>query len=185
MYKDIISASVSYYDIRVKDRVITDPNNINNSIQGGEVESKGVELSIVANPIKGLNVIAGFSHNDAEVTKESPGDGYLGLRPEEAGPETLVNLWANYTVTNGQLKGFGIGFGGNYASEYKTLNRANTGTFALPDYTVLNSALSYDNDKFNVSLKLNNMLNEKYYSGWSTVTPQRLRSITAGVTYIF
>jgi iron complex outermembrane receptor protein len=185
LYKDIISASVSYYDISVKDRVITDPNNINNSIQGGEVESKGVEVSIVANPIKGLNVIAGFSHNDAEVTKESPGDGYLGLRPEEAGPETLVNFWANYTVTNGQLKGFGIGFGGNYASEYKTLNRANTGTFALPDYTVLNSALSYDNDKFNVSLKLNNMLNEKYYSGWSTVTPQRLRSITAGVTYKF
>lgn len=185
LYKDIISASVSYYDIRVKDRVITDPNNINNSIQGGEVESKGVEVSIVANPIKGLNVIAGVSHNDAEVTKESPGDGYLGLRPEEAGPETLVNLWANYTVTEGQLKGFGIGFGGNYASEYKTLNRANTGTFALPDYTVLNSALSYDNDKFNVSLKLNNMLNEKYYSGWSTVTPQRLRSITAGVTYKF
>lgn len=185
LYKDIISASVSYYDIRVKDRVITDPNNINNSIQGGEVESKGIEVSIVANPIKGLNVIAGFSHNEAEVTKESPGDGYLGLRPEEAGPETLVNLWANYTVTEGQLKGFGIGFGGNYASEYKTLNRANTGTFALPDYTVLNSALSYDNDKFNVSLKLNNMLNEKYYSGWSTVTPQRLRSITAGVTYKF
>lgn len=185
LYKDIISASVSYYDIRVKDRVITDPNNINNSIQGGEVESKGIEVSIVANPIKGLNVIAGFSHNDAEVTKESPGDGYLGLRPEEAGPETLVNLWANYTVTDGQLKGFGIGFGGNYASEYKTLNRANTGTFALPDYTVLNSAVSYDNDKFNVSLKLNNMLNEKYYSGWSTVTPQRLRSITAGVTYKF
>lgn len=185
LYKDIISASVSYYDIRVKDRVITDPNNINNSIQGGEVESKGVEVSIVANPIKGLNVIAGFSHNDAEVTKESPGDGYLGLRPEEAGPETLVNLWANYTVTNGQLKGFGIGFGGNYASEYKTLNRATTGTFSLPDYTVLNSALSYDNDKFNVTLKLNNMLNEKYYSGWSTVTPQRLRSITAGVTYKF
>lgn len=185
LYKDIISASVSYYDIRVKDRVITDPNNINNSIQGGEVESKGVEVSIVANPIKGLNVIAGFSHNDAEVTKESPGDGYLGLRPEEAGPETLVNFWANYTVTNGQFKGFGIGFGGNYASEYKTLNRATTGTFALPDYTVLNSALSYDNDKFNVSLKLNNMLNEKYYSGWSTVTPQRLRSITAGVTYKF
>ena len=185
LYKDIVSASVSYYDIRVKDRVITDPNNINNSIQGGEVESKGIEVSIVANPIKGLNVIAGFSHNEAEVTKETPGDGYLGLRPEEAGPETLVNLWANYTVTEGQLKGFGIGFGGNYASEYKTLNRANTGTFALPDYTVLNSALSYDNDKFNVSLKLNNMLNEKYYSGWSTVTPQRLRSITAGVTYKF
>lgn len=185
LYKDIISASVSYYDIRVKDRVITDPNNINNSIQGGEVESKGVEVSVVANPFKGLNVIAGFSHNKAKVTRETLNAGYLGLRPEEAGPETLVNFWANYTISEGELKGFGIGFGGNYASEYKTLNRANIGTFALPDYTVLNSALSYDNDTFNVTLKLNNLLNEKYYSGWSTVTPQRLRSITAGVTYKF
>jgi iron complex outermembrane recepter protein len=185
LYKDIISASLSYYDIRVKNRIITDPNNINNAIQGGEVESKGVELSIVASPIKGLNIITGISHNKAEVTKETPGEGYLGLRPEEAGPETLVNFWANYTVTEGQLKGFGIGFGGNYASEYKTLNRANTGTFELPAYTILNSVLSYDDSKFNISLKLNNMLNEKYYSGWSTVTPQQLRSLITGITYKF
>ncbi|RXR30570.1 TonB-dependent siderophore receptor [Flavobacterium piscinae] len=185
LYKDVISASISYYNILVKDRVITDPNNINNSIQGGEVQSQGIEISIVANPIKGLNIITGFSHNEAEVTKETTGEGYLGLRPEEAGPETLVNFWANYLFTEGQFKGFGIGFGGNYASEYKTLNRANTGTFALPSYTVLNSALSYDSPKFTVSLKLNNILNEKYYSGWSTVTPQRLRSINAGITYKF
>ncbi|MFV8337207.1 TonB-dependent siderophore receptor [Flavobacterium sp. RSP29] len=185
LYKDIISASVSYYNIDVKNRIMTDPNNINNSIQGGEVNSKGVEVSFTANPMKGFNIIAGFSNNKSEVTKDNPGDGYLGLRPEEAGPETLVNFWANYTLTSGKLKGFGIGFGGNYASEYKTLNRANIGTFALPSYTVLNSALLYSSDKFNISLKLNNALNEKYYSGWSTVTPQRLRSVTAGLTYKF
>lgn len=185
LYKDIISASISYYNIDVKNRIMTDPNNINNSIQGGEVNSKGVEVSFTANPVKGFNIIAGFSNNKSEVTKDNPGDGYLGLRPEEAGPETLVNFWANYTLTSGKLKGFGIGFGGNYASEYKTLNRANIGTFALPSYTVLNSALSYSSDKFNISLKLNNALNEKYYSGWSTVTPQRLRSVTAGLTYKF
>lgn len=185
LYKDIISASISYYNIDVKNRIMTDPNNINNSIQGGEVNSKGVEMSFTANPVKGFNIIAGFSNNKSEVTKDNPGDGYLGLRPEEAGPETLVNFWANYTLTSGKLKGFGIGFGGNYASEYKTLNRSNIGTFALPSYTVLNSALSYSSDKFNISLKLNNALNEKYYSGWSTVTPQRLRTATAGLTYKF
>ncbi|RTY87163.1 TonB-dependent siderophore receptor [Flavobacterium sp. RSP15] len=185
LYKDIISASISYYNIDVKNRLMTDPNNINNAIQGGEVNSKGVEISFTANPMKGFNVIAGFSNNKTEVTKDNPGDGYLGLRPEEAGPETLVNFWANYTLTSGKLKGFGLGFGGNHASEYKTLNRANIGTFALPSYTILNSALSYSNDKFNLALKLNNILNEKYYSGWSTVTPQRLRSVTASLTYKF
>lgn len=185
LYKDIISASISYYNIDVKNRLMTDPNNINNTIQGGEVNSKGVEVSFTANPVKGFNIIAGFSNNKSEVTKDNPGDGYLGLRPEEAGPETLVNLWANYTLTSGKLKGFGIGFGGNYASEYKTMNRANIGTFELPSYTIVNSALSYSNDKFNLALKLNNVFNEKYYSGWSTVTPQRLRSVTAGLTYKF
>lgn len=185
LYKDIISASISYYNIAVKNRLMTDPNNINNTIQGGEVNSKGIEVSFTANPVKGFNIIAGFSNNKSEVTKDNPGDGYLGLRPEEAGPETLVNLWGNYTLTSGKLKGFGIGFGGNYASEYKTMNRANIGTFELPSYTIVNSALSYSNDKFNLALKLNNVFNEKYYSGWSTVTPQRLRSITAGLTYKF
>ncbi|GIZ10143.1 TonB-dependent siderophore receptor [Flavobacterium sp. UMI-01] len=185
LYKDIVSATISYYNIDVKNRLMTDPTNINNSIQGGEVNSQGVEVSLTANLAKGLNVIAGFSNNQSEVTKDNPGDGYLGLRPEEAGPETLVNLWASYTLSSGALKGFGVGFGGNYASEYKTLNRANIGTFTLPEYTILNSALSYNDDKITVILKVNNLLNEKYYSGWSTITPQNLRSLTAGLTYKF
>jgi len=185
LYKDIISASLSYYDINVKNRLMTDPTNPNASVQGGEVESKGVELSVTVNPIKGFNIIGGYSYNDSEVTKDNTDSGYLGLRPEEAGPKTLVNLWANYFFTEGKLKGFGLGIGGNHASEHKTLNRSNIGTFALPDYTILNSALSYNNDKFNITLKVNNLFNEKYYTGWSTVTPQRLRSLTAGLTYKF
>lgn len=185
LLKDKISATASYYNIKVKDRVMTDPNNVNNSIQGGEVESKGIEISIIATPIQGWNVVAGFSNNKSEVTKDNPGDGYLGFRPEEAGPETLVNLWTSYTLSKGKLKGVNFGIGANHASEHKTLNRAVTGTFTLPSYTVFNTALSYNANKFNVSLKLNNIMNEKYYSGWSTVTPQRARSLTAGLTYKF
>lgn len=185
LYKDIVSATLSYYNINVDNRLMTDPNNPNASIQGGEVESKGVELSLTVNPIKGFNIIAGFSNNKSEVINDDADAGYLGLRPEEAGPETLVNFWANYSFHSGNLKGFGLGFGGNYASEHKTLNRANIGTFTLPEYTILNSALSYNSNKFNITLKLNNLLNEKYYTGWSTVTPQRLRSLSAGLTYKF
>lgn len=185
LYKDIISASVSYYNIDVKNRLMTDPDNINNSIQGGEVNSKGIEVSFTVNPIKGFNIIGGYGFNDSKVTKDNPGDGYVGLRPEEAGPKNLVNLWASYTFMAGGLKGFGFGVGGNYASEYKTLNRSNIGTFELPDYTILNSSLSYNNDRFNITLKVNNVFNEKFYSGWSTVTPQKLRSLTAGLAFKF
>lgn len=185
LFKEFLSATVSYYDITVSNRVMTDPDNINNSIQGGEVNSKGFETSLTLNPTKGLNIIAGYSFNDSEVTKDYPAAGYLGLRPEEAGPEQLANLWINYTANSGKLKGFGLGFGGNYASEYLTLNRTNIGTFTLPSYTVLNSGISYTTDKIMLNVKVNNLLNEKYYSGWSTVTPQSLRSVTAGLNYKF
>jgi iron complex outermembrane receptor protein len=185
LYKDIISATLSYYNIDVTNKLMTDPNNLNNSIQGGEVESKGFELSFTANPAKGFNIIAGFSNNKNKVVKDTAGNGYEGLRSEDAGPETLINFWANYAIPTGKLKGFGIGFGGNYASEFKTLNRNTTGSFELPDYTILNTALSYNNDKFNITLKVNNILNEEYFNGWSTVSPQKLRSLTAGLAYKF
>ncbi|WP_348798687.1 TonB-dependent siderophore receptor [Flavobacterium adhaerens] len=185
LFKDIISGSISYYNINVTDKLMTDPVNVNDFVQDGAVFSRGIEVSATANPVEGLNIIAGYSKNKSEVTKETAGAGYLGLRPEEAGPETMVNYWVSYSFPTGDLKGFGIGFGGNYASEYKTMNRSNIGTFALPSYNILNSSLSYSAKKFNISLKLNNLTNQKYYSGWSTITPQRLRSVYAGITYKF
>ncbi len=122
---DKISATASYYNITVGNRIITDPNNINSSIQGGEVVSKGFEFSVIASPVEGLNLVAGYSKNDAKVTEDNPESGYLGLRPESAGPDQLMNFWASYNFTTGSLKGFGLGFGGNAASEFLTLNREN------------------------------------------------------------
>ena len=182
LYQDRIAITASYYNIKVKNKVLGAGFD---ATQNGEVESKGLELNVIANPINGLNIVAGFSHNDSEVLKDNPADGYIGMRPEEAGPETVANLWASYTLTGGKLKGFGIALGGNHASENLTLNRSTTGTFTLPSYTILNAALSYNAEKFGITLKLNNALNEEYYSGWSTVTPQQLRSVVAGMTYKF
>jgi iron complex outermembrane recepter protein len=182
IYQDRIAITASYYHINVKNKVLSTGFA---PTQNGEVESKGFELNVIANPVNGLNIVAGFSHNDSEVLEDNPADGYVGMRPEEAGPETTANLWANYTLTAGKMKGFGFGFGGNYASEFLTLNRSTTGSFELPSYTIVNAALSYNVEKFHITLKLNNAFNEKYYSGWSTVTPQRLRSVVAGLTYKF
>lgn len=160
LYKNRISATATYYNILVKNSVMTDPENIHNSIQGGEVESKDFELSMIANPVNGLNLITGFSFNDSEVLKDNPDDGYIGLHPEEAGPETLINFWASYTFQGTALKGLGLGFGGNSASEYMTLNRLNTGTFTLPAYTVFNSSLSYTGGQYSIIIKVNNLTNQ-------------------------
>ncbi len=183
--KNKVSLTASYYDIKVSNKTMTDPNNINNTIQGGQVKSNGYEFSLLANPITGLQLIAGYSQNVAKVTKDFVSSGYLGLRPEEAGPERLVNVWANYKLPYQGLKGFNIGIGGNYASEYLTLNRSNIGTFTLPSYTVLNAVLGYTIGDLNLQLKANNITNTKYYIGWSTITPQRPRAYALALNYNF
>ena len=185
LYKDKISLTASYYNILVSNKLMTDATNPNNQVQSGEVESKGFEISLVTNPIQGLSMIAGYSYNDSKVTKDDASAGYLGLRPEEAGPQNLFNFWANYKISTGVLKGLGFGVGANYASEHKTLNRSNIGTFTLPSYIIFNSVISYTANKYNINLKFDNFTNEKYFSGWSTVTPQRPSTVALGVDFKF
>lgn len=185
LFDQKLSLTASYYDIKVSNKVMIDPNNANNSIQGGEVYSKGVEFSLLAHPIAGMNIIAGYSYNDSKVTKETEGAGYLGLRPEEAGPQNLLNFWANYVVPEGALKHFSVGFGLNYASEYYTLNRSTTGSFALPSYVVMNASIAYNAPRYTLNLKVDNLTNEHYFAGWSTITPQKLRSLSLGLSFKF
>lgn len=185
LYENKISLTTSYYNILVSNKTMTDPTNVNNTIQGGEVESKGFEMSVVTNPIEGFNIITGFSHNDNKVTKDAADGGYLGLRTEESGPANLFNFWATYRVQNEKFKGLTFGFGGNYASEFNTLNRSTTGSFTLPSYTIFNALIGYSVNSFSLNLKLDNIANTKYYTGWSTVTPQSLRAISLGLSYKF
>ncbi len=184
LFNNRLNATISYYDINVKDRVITDPASPFNKIQGGEVESKGFEIEVNANPINGLNIRAGYSNNDSETTVSDNAE-ILNRRPLEAGPETTYNLWANYEFQDGSLEGFGLGFGFNGASERFAINYASTGEFILPSYTIANASVFYQADKYRIGLKLNNVFNKEYYKGWTTITPQTPRALYANFTYTF
>lgn len=184
MYDDKFSASFSFYNINVSNVVREDPNNANFYLQDGENFSKGFEAGITATPIKGLNIIAGYSFNESEITKTDNPD-YINRRPESAGPKHLFNAWLSYRINNGALQGFGLGFGGNYYSENMILNRATTGVFKLPAYTILNASLYYDTETFRITLKINNLTDKEYYKGWSTINPQQPRNYSAGMSYRF
>jgi iron complex outermembrane recepter protein len=83
------------------------------------------------------------------------------------------------------LKGWGAGFGGNYASDNKIINAKDLGTFTLPEYTVLNASVFYDHTKFRVSVKMDNLTNKKYWVGYTTVNPQKLRNFAASIAFKF
>lgn len=178
-----LSGSVSYYDILVKDVVIPDPNRTGYTIQEGDITSRGVEVELISNPVAGLNVVAGFSHNDSKNTNAAPAS--KDRRPVSAGPETLANLWISYTFQCAKLKGVGVGFGGNYAGENVITNTSTTGIFTLPAYTVLNAGVFYNAKSVRTAIKVDNLTNLQYYKGWTTVEPQLPRRVSASIAYRF
>lgn len=185
LFKNRLALTASYYHITVSNKLMQDPENVNNTIQGAEVVSQGTEFSLIANPVNGLNIVAGYSFNDAEVTHDHPNSGYLGLRPEEAGPSQVFNFWISYEIPKTQLKGLTFGVGGNGASGHYAMNRHLIGSFLLPSYQVYNASLSYQRKNYSIGLRVNNLLNTKYYSGWSTISPQQLRNVSLRFGYRF
>jgi iron complex outermembrane receptor protein len=178
-----LTSTLSYYDIKVKN--IVRPSSIPNlSVQDGTQFSRGFEAEIIANPIIGLNIIAGFSYNDSKLEKTID-ESVAGLRPNTASSPVLANFWASYRISKGVVKGLGLGLGGNYASANKILNSRTLGTFSLPAYTVLNSSIFYDVNQYRVGFKMDNLTNEKYWIGYTTVNPQKLRNYALTFTYKF
>ncbi len=178
-------SSLSFYDIKVTDRIMADPNNPNNFIQGGEVRSKGVELDVRANPFAGLDMIVGYSYNDSKVEKTDNQE-ILGTRPLEAGADHLFNFLVNYTMQDYPfLKGVGFGTGGNYTSEMAIINYASTGVFNVPAEFILNAAVSYEFSKFKINAKVDNLTDREYYRGWTTINPQMPRRFLGSITYKF
>lgn len=172
--------TISYYDIDVKNMVRQDPVNPLFSVQDGGQRSKGFEVEFTANPVKGLNIIAGYAYNDSKMTKA---DAKIdGLRPALSGPSNLYNLWMSYQMTGGQLKGLGIGFGGNKGNHSFQTNTT-TAKVIIPAYTTLDATLFYDHKNFRAGIKVNNLTNEKTWS--VRLTPQNPTQVLGSIAYKF
>ena len=187
-----LTGTISVYDIQVKDIVrayipaagAADSNlPVNPQIQDGTQHSRGVEAEVVANPLPGLNILAGFSYNDSKYTRAD--SDVVGLRPATASSPYTANWWISYHIPVGPLKGLGAGFGGNYASDNKVVNSRSQGVFILPAYTVVNASIFYEYAKFRFAIKSDNLTNQHYWIGYSTVNPQRLRSVMASIAVKF
>lgn len=190
-FNNKLAVTASYYDIKVDDivRTVAIAGGQNTSIQDGTQKSKGIEIGINASPLEGLNIVAGYAYNDSRLTKTDPT--VDGLRPTTAGPQNLANLWISYKLPVATIEGLGIGFGGNYAGEsiiYNQIAANTTGvreTFTLPSYTVLNASLFYDQPKYRLSLKVNNLTDELYFNGYTTINVQAPRNFMGSITYKF
>lgn len=96
------SVTGAAYRIEQRDILTRDPVNPSLSVQGGRQSSKGLELSVVVNPVKALRLSAGASYTDAKYDELSELIG--GVRVDRAGnrpinvPATTLTASALYTI---------------------------------------------------------------------------------------
>jgi iron complex outermembrane recepter protein len=172
--------TLSYYNIQVENVLRTDPTDINYSIQDGTQLSKGFEADITANPLPGLNIVAGFAYNDSKYTRAD--SSVQGLRPALSGPDKMVNFWISYRIPTGAAKGLGVGFGGNAGSSSFQTN-TQTAKIIIPSYKMFDASIFYDQPKYRIGFKVDNLTSEK---AWSVrLTPQAPARFTGSISLKF
>ncbi|WP_158602050.1 TonB-dependent siderophore receptor [Pararobbsia silviterrae] len=154
--------TASLFDIRQQHELTQDPNNPDNSIQTGEVRSRGAELEARANLTEDFKIIASYTYTHAVVAKSNNGD--QGYRIY-AVPLNAVSAWGEYDLHRGPLAGLGLGLGVRFTGS--TLDQSNTERVA--SFTIVDLALHYDLSRIDprlrgVTLGLNaqNLLDRKY-----------------------
>lgn len=136
---------------------VPDPTSPFNSIQQGEIRSRGYEVEAVGNLVSTLNFNAAFSHLDQEVTRTTDATA-LGKRPPLA-PDDLFSLGGEYTVVTGPFTGFGLGAGVRRVGS-RAGDSANT--IEVPSYTLFDGSLRYLWKNTEFQLSGTNLTNKTY-----------------------
>lgn len=128
-----------------------------NTIQTGEVRSRGVELEAVTKLFSALTLHTGYMYDDVKVTHTTV-DAERGKRPILA-PEQSASLLLDYTLAHGSLRGLGIGAGARYTG---ISAGSSTNEIMVPGYTLFDTNIRYDFRAFRLSLNATNIADKRY-----------------------
>jgi iron complex outermembrane receptor protein len=157
-----LGMNFSVYHIVKNNNLTPDPANNGNSVQTGQVTSNGIDFDMTGNITPAFTVNANYAYNNAKVTKDNDLN-IVGIK-NYGTPDHSVNLWIKYKFITGKLKGLSLSSGYQYMGKRSALYFENpgTGNIFLPVYNLLDAAVSYQNQKFNISLSLYNITNINY-----------------------
>ncbi|SDS23527.1 iron complex outermembrane recepter protein [Bradyrhizobium canariense] len=155
----------SVFDLKRQNVLTTDPNNALQSIQTGEVTSRGIELEAVANVMPGLKVTGAFTNFNIFVSKDL-NPALIGTVPTNT-PSEIASLWGDYTFQTGQLAGFGFGAG----VRYNGISYADTAnSLVVPAYVLGDLAVHYEVNNWRFALNVTNITDKIYVGSCQTAT---------------
>lgn len=150
--------TVSAFHLTRQNVVTPDPGTPGRQSQTGEIRSRGFEFEALASFPFGLDLIAGYTFQDVEVTEDKDNEALEGNRPETV-PEHLASLWADYTVPEGPLAGLGLGAGVRFKGS--TFGDEEN-SFTVDEYVLVDAAVRYDWRNFSFAVNAQNLLDNRH-----------------------
>lgn len=157
-----LSATLSLYQINYANILTAAPTDENSHRQAAidGTRSRGGEFSLTGH-VGPLSLITGYAFNE-HVLVSTTTYGKKGDRFANA-PKHQINFWGKYALPSKLLKGFSVAAGMRYVSDQVGL--LSNQNFVFPSYTVLDAALSYQRQRFQVQLNAYNLANKHYFTG--------------------
>lgn len=148
--------TLAVYQLTQENVLTADPLTPANSIQTGEIRSRGVEAEGRVAFGESLDLIASYNYTDAEVTRSN--DGNVGFRPASV-PRDTASLWVDYhyRVMRGEAS---LGIGARYVGE--STNFANSLT--VPDFIDYDLSARFDLKQWRFALNVKNLFDKTYVS---------------------
>lgn len=183
-FRNRLSATVSVYRIQQENMLINaQESGKPDLLRAVDIESKGVELDVKGQITADWYIIMAYAYNDIPI-KASERAAEVG-RQSFGAPKHQGSFWTKYSFSSGALRGIGIGAGGNFVTErFMSLNVNQV----LPAYQLLNAAVYYRIDKFQIQFNLNNVLNKTHWVGgydYLRLFPGAPRNWLTSVAYTF
>lgn len=161
--------TVALFDLTRENVLAPDPLFDFQSVQNGEVTSKGFEFEAKANVTENLKVTGSFTAYDLEVTKGSfaVSNGFplpptlidiSGNRPVIV-PEVLASASFDYRFRNTMFSGLSVGGGVRYYGS-SAANQLNT--LSVPDATLFDAKVGYDFGSWGIDLNVTNLFDDNY-----------------------
>lgn len=158
--------TLSLFDLRQQDVVLSNPITSFNE-QVGEVTVKGLEVEAKMQLQNDLNLIAGYSYTDAELTEHNT-TSYIGNKVHTI-PEQQASLWLDYKLPQHIAPGLRAGVGVRYVDSHFG-DAANT--IEIPSHLLTDLAVNYDLKSFaegvKVSLNASNLFDKEYVATCDT-----------------
>jgi iron complex outermembrane receptor protein len=140
-------------------------------IQGGEQESKGIEVDVVYQPMKNWQIVGNFSNTDHQFTTSAVASTIGETYPQAI--KTRYSLLTQYTFSEGEAKGLKVGFGFSGGSkslqDYQSVGGKDVARY-WPSRTTAEVFGTYHFKSFGrdtfLQLNIKNLTKAPQYVGW-------------------